>query len=299
MLKDLFTFTSSERNGILILVALILLVMFSPVIFRKMSREKEFDAGEYNDSIALFIKSIRMDSLSPDRKPSRQLSNYSKPLEKGAEQTSLFPFNPNHLNADQWRLLGLTDWQVRIIHNYESKGGTFRYKEDLSKIYGVSEELYKRLEPFIQLPVRSSSPDYPPTKRLEAAVDLNTADSIQLIDLKGVGPVLARRIMKYRESLGGFHSSSQLLEVYGMDVERFQKFAATVSVIGGPYRKLNINKASLSELKKHPYIDYTLAKWIIDRRILKGRYTSLEQIKESDLVTDEIFVKLSPYFCFE
>ena len=130
-------------------------------------------------------------------------------------------------------------------------------------------------------------------------VDLNTADSVTLLTLYGIGPSFAKRIVKYRNLLGGFYTKAQLLEVYGFDQDRLDKIDANCEVSSGGIKKINVNTVKTEELKKHPYFDYYTAKAIVDQRIILKKYTSLEQIKAIPLIHDELFTKIKNYLTLE
>ncbi|MCC7303565.1 MAG: helix-hairpin-helix domain-containing protein [Bacteroidia bacterium] len=138
----------------------------------------------------------------------------------------------------------------------------------------------------------------PPVKRIRMKgkiVELNTADSAVLVSLKGIGPSFARRILRYRERLGGFHTLEQLMEVYGMDKERFTLLSEQVSVDSSRIRRLNINTLPADSLRVHPYIRWNLANLIVKYREKHGFYREIGDLKHLDLVTDSIYCKLAPY----
>jgi DNA uptake protein ComE-like DNA-binding protein len=199
--------------------------------------------------------------------------------------------------------MGLKDWQIKVIKNYEAKGGKFLRKEDFKKLYCISPSEYEILEPFITIPEqkleyteRKTEIKVKPERKI---VDLNTADSATLLTLYGIGPSFARRIVKYRNLLGGFYSKKQLLEVFGFDQDRLDKIMDNCEVSPGNIKKINVNQVRTDELKKHPYFDYYTAKAIVDKRIILGKYTSLQQIKEIPLIHEELFNKIRNYLILE
>jgi len=207
------------------------------------------------------------------------------------------------LPSELWSKMGLKDWQIRVIKNFESKGGHFYNKEDLKKIVSISPSEYSILEPFII--ISESKPEFTNhakvivPKKERVLVELNTADSLNLISLYGIGPAFAKRIIKYRTLLGGFYSTSQLLEVYGFDQDKLDKIIDYIEVNPNMLLKININKVSTDILKKHPYFDYYTAKAIVDQRIILGKYSSMDQIKQIPLIHDELFKKIRNYITIE
>lgn len=125
-------------------------------------------------------------------------------------------------------------------------------------------------------------------------IELNTADSLQLLTLNGIGPVFAGRIVKYRKLLGGFYKKEQLLEVYGFDAEKFNLVKPYISV-NGNVTQLNLNTCTFKELNRHPYLDYEQVKAIFNLKKKLGSFQAVEDIKQIDLVNEELYNKLAPY----
>ena len=134
-----------------------------------------------------------------------------------------------------------------------------------------------------------------PKKDAEVIVELNTADTTALKQLKGIGTGFAKRIVKFRESLGGFVKKEQLLEVYGFDKEKFDAAAFQLAVDVSKAKKININSASVDDLNKHPYIDKKIATKIFWHRVNKGDYKEVQEILKTNLVDEQTFSKLAPY----
>jgi DNA uptake protein ComE-like DNA-binding protein len=128
-----------------------------------------------------------------------------------------------------------------------------------------------------------------------ASLDLNTADSLALLPLPGIGPVLAGRIIRYRELLGGFYHPSQLSEVYGLRPETValvEEFIVTDTL---HLRQLPLNSSSFSELLRHPYLDYGDVLALIRYRESMGPVTSLQEIRAQKLLEDSVLSRIAPY----
>lgn len=229
-------------------------------------------------------------------------------------QLKPFPFNPNMLAEEDWRRMGLSERQIKNIKNYEAKGGKFFRNEDLKKIFSISKTEYEVLEPFIRIPPSESSrtanstigkqfqrekPEADPIVKPIAIINLNEADSLQLIELPGVGPWFAHRILKYRLALGGFATKSQLLEVQGIDSLRFRQLESFVNIDSTLIRKININRFSIKELIQHPYINYELAKNIINYRETRGFVNSPADLKFIKGLHPEKMGQLRPYLNYD
>ncbi|MEI6062189.1 MAG: helix-hairpin-helix domain-containing protein [Bacteroidota bacterium] len=301
MVKAYFNFNRAERGGIMVVIAIITLVLAFPYFNRVAHTDDRKEFLQYVKEIELFEKSIR--NVKDSANLARRLDFQQMDRSVAENKITPFIFNPNALPAEQWSKLGLKDWQIRMIKNYEAKGGKFYNKEDVKKMFCITASEYKLLEPYISIPEQKNEYALPKAeikeKKKRVAVDLNTADSVTLLTLYGIGPSFARRIIKYRNLLGGFYSKQQLLEVYGFDQERLDQIDAWCEVGQCEIKKININMVRTNELKKHPYFDYYTAKAIVDQRIILGKYTSLQQIKEIPLIHDELFNKIRNYLSIE
>jgi len=130
-------------------------------------------------------------------------------------------------------------------------------------------------------------------------VELNTADTMILKKVPGIGSTFARRIVKYRELLGGFYDVSQLAEVYGIDEERYQTLAPWFIADTLHIRRLEVNTSSADDLRKHPYIDYRQAKAIEQLRKQKSRLSGWENLQLIEEFTDTDKRRLTPYLSFK
>src|SRR5690606_12889258 len=197
-----------------------------------------------------------------------------------------FEFDPNELSVQTGKRLGLSLRQIRMVQNYVAKGGHFYKKEDFKKIYAIGKAEYERLAPYIRIPTQHQSSNAPKrtseqerrantnTKEVPSFpklhIELNSTDSITLQKLYGIGPVFASRIIRFRNSIGGFHHVSQLMDVYGMDNERYEPLRDQVFVDTSLVTKININEADFELLNKHPFISYQQANAIIQYRKQHG-----------------------------
>jgi competence protein ComEA len=214
----------------------------------------------------------------------------------------LFYFDPNTLSQKGWEELGLRPRTIKTIQNYIAKGGRFYKPEDLERIYGLSEEVYQRLYPFIRIesinaPVTSKEPR-PVSISKESrytVIDINAADTTAFISLPGIGSRLATRIINFRERLGGFYAIEQIAEVYGLADSVFQKIKNYLRLETNSIIKININTASLEELKAHPYIRHAIAAPLVAYRNEHGLFVRIEDIKKVMAVTNEVYEKIAPY----
>ncbi|MCE3260172.1 MAG: uptake protein [Bacteroidetes bacterium] len=211
----------------------------------------------------------------------------------------LFAFDPNKASKEQLLQLGLKDKTAGILIKFRDKGFKFRKKEDLKKVFGITDRLYSSLEPYILIDNTGNTPSVPEKKTFKTSaikiVELNAADSLQLLEMNGIGPAFAKRILKYRSMLGGFVYPEQLKEVYGFTEEMYAKLANQITVNDAQVLKLNVNKDDFKTLNRHPYLSYELTKEICNRR----RKETLTEVQLKELIADEVvFKKLLPYLQF-
>ena len=233
--------------------------------------------------------------------------------EQGTQQVELFPFDPNTADSTQLLKLGLRPWQVRNIYKYRSKGGIYRKPSDFARLYGLTVKQYRMLEPYIRissdyLPASTligeqaqshasddnchqDSTRYPVKLKKGETIVLNQADTSELKKVPGIGSAYARAILRYGNRLGGYVSTTQLLEIDGVPESALPYFVLGKSEV----RKMNVNKLSLNQLRNHPYIGFYRAKAIVDYRRLHGNLKSLKELSLSPDFSDDIIKKLLPY----
>jgi len=205
---------------------------------------------------------------------------------------SLFYFDPNTLSAEKFKLLGLNDKQIKTIENYRNKGGVFYKKEDFKKIYGINNETYNKLAPFIKIEDKKESlKDIIPIE----PIDINTANYDELINIKGIGDYLAKNIIWYREKLGGYIDKRQLLEIKNFRKTTFELIKSNIFIDTKKIKKININFAEINDLAKHPYLNYSKAKAIVNYRTKNGAYTSTNLLLEKKILPKETFEKIKKY----
>jgi competence protein ComEA len=309
--KDAFTFSAGEKRGIYVLLIIIVILAgaiwfyrYYPPAFPKQNYsafEKEVD--EFLAAQAQY-DSLKTIALAAEKDSGYRNKSFSPPQ----SSIAYFEFDPNNLSEEDWKKLGLNSGQIRAINNYQSKGGKFRKKEDLKKMYVISENDYARLEPYIKIKEQPSETTKHFEKRsftpvaTHAAVhiDIGTADTVELLTVKGIGPSRARGIFKYRQLLGGYYSVNQLREVYGIDSAAYDQIAEQVFIKDvNNISKININTATTEEMSRHPYIRKKLAEIIVRYRNQNGNYGDIAAIKKMPLVNDSLYFKLAPYLKVE
>ena len=303
--KEYFYLNRGEQRAMLFLFAIIILVYGMLILSKQQPAQITVDSTSFATDIKAFES--RIDSFQSNK--STQFSNnYGKRFPHYSSSTvkiktlTPFPFDPNTLTEKEWLKLGLPEKLIRTILNYTAKGGHFYRKEDLQKIYGLTSQQYATLEPFISVAGRTKTAvllsglkSIKSERPLVQPVELNSADSAELDALKGIGPVFATRILRFRDLLGGYANREQLLEVYGLDSSLYQLILPFIKVNSDKIKRININSCPLPALKKHPYIGYYIAKAIADYRVKHLRFRSINEVRLLPGMTPEKFIQLSPY----
>ena len=314
MWKDFFFFSGTQRAGIIVLFALIAiiftLIQLLPVIFSEST--VSVDSQQFQEEAARFEASLRtLDSLKKKERPyymqgkyygytKYPTNSYHRRDDDSKDDVQLFPFDPNTLDSAGLVELGIPRFVVSNILRYRSKGGFYFSAERFSETYGLSSSLYNKLNPFIviesQRIYEMKTDTFPDTPII---VDLNTADSVQLMQLKGVRNFLARSILRFRKASGGFISKEQLLEVYGMNEQLYASISQFCTVDPGAITKLKVNSASVDKLRAHPYLDFYQAKALYEYRRKKGKLQSIRELNHIEELDSATLNKISLYLSFE
>ncbi len=312
LLNEYFQFTRNERISIIILLVLIAITGAFPAFLNNGSTEPR-------PSVALYVEEIKqLEGLSGKsiEEKAEEGQDYSDHTAASYNSSThpLFMFDPNTISAADWKKLGVRDKTITTIRNYLTKGGRFRKPEDLSKVYGLYENDVKRLMPYVKISIEKSketifesikvnsqrnsserNTNYP----LPLAIDINEADTSLFIQLPGIGSKLARRIINFRDKLGGFYSVEQVGETFGLADSVFQKLKSQLTRGEMDTKKININTVTAGDLSKHPYINWSLANAIIQYRTQHGNFKTLAELDQVQLLDRGQLAKLLPYLSVE
>jgi competence protein ComEA len=288
-MKSYFKFSKSQKIGV---VAIIIVIFIQLVVLNKGNTVGVPNPFAVNKSDYLIEEAS---SYYSNDKSNNVNSSYV-----------LDDFDPNVNSIDDWVKFGFSKKQAQSIISYKTKINGFKQKEDLKKVFVISTQKYKELEPYIKIPTannsknknNSSSSEADPDNTSVNRVDINTATIEQLIAVKGIGEYTANGILKYKEFLGGFHSKSQLKEVYGISDDNFLIIKSQIQMDSNQITKLNVNELSLPDLKKHPYITWTIANAIIDKRLV-NKLASLEFLRIQQYLTQDEYNNLLPYIKYD
>ncbi len=211
----------------------------------------------------------------------------------------LEPFNPDTVSAKQLAAYGLSGAVINAWVNYREKAGGFSYSGQIKNLYPMTDSVFDVIRPFIKFPertVKKLAVQHQPVVRQMEKLDINLADSLLWRSLRGIGPVLSGRIIKYRNLLGGFVSPVQLQEVYGIDSTLFTQIAPLLYVSHpAVFRKIDLSSDSYAQLRAHPYLSSRQASAIVHYRSQHGRILSVDVLFDIELIDSLTINRLKPY----
>lgn len=304
-LREHFELTHNEAKSALIFFAIILV---------NLLLYYSYSTSTVNKQSEILIKDYGETKLPEPEERKSKWVDYSSD-KKYAKTFEKFNFDPNVASEDQLTRLGFPKYLTKTMIKYRSKGGKFKYKEDLLKIYSMKPDLYAEIENLVLLPSKMDkkvvdfdeqrvftepkSPVFtkPVFTKKEFSIskfDINTADTSQLMQIKGIGKVFANRIIKYRDILGGFHSIDQVGETYGIDPSILPELKK-VAIMGSQIKKIKINEL---DNFRHPYLKFNQVKVIVAYRKQHGNFKNAEDLKEIKILDDATISKIAPYLEF-
>ncbi|MGH1334507.1 MAG: helix-hairpin-helix domain-containing protein [Aureispira sp.] len=209
-----------------------------------------------------------------------------------------FDFDPNTSSSDEFAQLGLSSKTIKSIINYRSKGGYFKEATDFKKIYTLPDTVYQHLSAHIKIVQQPKKRTYATRKAPSyQRIDINTASRADFEQFRGIGPSYAQRLLEWRERLGGFVEVLQVAELYRLPDSTFQQMRPFLSCAAHPLAQININTATIEELKNHPYLRWSHAKAIVYHREKKGPWKSVELLQILPELDDgqNTFERVRPY----
>ncbi len=308
-----------EQRGLIVLLVLIILVwsLRMAMTFYDFSNARKMDFAKLEEAKIWqknYEQLVKQDSLRTQKEKAEYLAMKEKKAERAKPVP--FAFDPNTAGAADWQKLGLSKKQAAVLVKYTNKGGRFYKAEDLKKVFVISDDFYASIKDSVRIDLTlfaqkkeaqadkkvdsSLLADKTPTKKFISFydtlnVELNSADSVQLCMLPGIGSWYAHRIMEYRKKLGGFYQEDQLLEVYGMDTVRLNRFRPYIHIDTIYIRKMDLNEVEFKELLRHPYMEYYIVKAIFQHKKEQGAFHSVAELKDVRLIYDGLYEKMRPY----
>ncbi|MCF6347655.1 MAG: helix-hairpin-helix domain-containing protein [Flavobacteriaceae bacterium] len=297
--KSHFRYNNSQRNGILFLALLIIILQlvyfFVVPIVIGVSDE---DATDLNSNEIIEFQQ-EIDSL--------------KLIALENKKPKIYPFNPSFLSDYRGYQIGMSTEEIDRLLQHRANGKYINSAKQFQQVTQISDSLLKTIEPYFKFPdwinkrrnQKNTAPLSPSTALRINSVetsenviikDLNSATAKELITVKGIGEKLSQRIVKYRNKLGGFFINEQLYEVWGLDKEVANKVLERFPIINKPtLEKINVNTATFKEVLSIVYIDYELTKKIFNYRDEVAELQSLEELKKIDGFPLEKFDRIALY----
>lgn len=221
----------------------------------------------------------------------------SETIEATSATIEVSPFSLDTVGTGYLHGIGFTRRQAELVIKYRDMIGGYRSIEEFEECYAVDSAMAARLRPYLIFPPRDTLKRYD-KERVEFPIDLNSADSVMLCRVAGIGAKSASHILFYRELLGGYHSVSQILELKVVTEENFQRILPQIYCDSAKIKKININFARPKEMEVHPYISNRMLRRIVNNRELKGGWSNLEEMIEDDIFSAEEAARIAPYLDF-
>ncbi|MBQ8673275.1 MAG: helix-hairpin-helix domain-containing protein [Bacteroides sp.] len=319
-----FYFSRKEQRGILLLLFLVIVVLIVELYVPKSSTEEEErrtpeEEEAFQTEYDAFTASLRQQEEERTRREENRAG--------GVRPLTPFPFNPNRADSATLCHLGLPSWMARNVIRYREAGGKFRRPDDFRRIYGLTEEQFLTLRPYITLTpedtLRSSfkeassarqasshrdsavsvprillHPDsiYTPREKYPPGtlVDLNRADTTELMKIPGIGSTISRLIVSYRQRLGGFYDIGQLQEI-NLDAEQLRPW---FRIDEQAIRRIDLTTAGIETLRRHPYINFYQARAMVEHRRKHGPLSSLKPLALLEEFTAQDLERIGHYVTF-
>lgn len=295
-------FSKRSRRSIVVFTVVFLVIVLGPrVYFHLKSPEKISITQEMmklSDEERL-QKEYELNNFRSSKSSVNRENRFKKPEKR---------FDPNQYTIQQWMKLGLTEKQASVILKFNKYG--FYSVEDMQRCFIFqNEDFLNLIEDSLVFPKRKPRVErgklhdnFQGSKNESSNlyIDINTASPEELERLSGIGEYFANKIVDFRKKLGGFYDIHQLLDIYRFDKNVFLKIESQIYIGNAGIQKININTATVEQLKSHPYIrTWNLANSIVKIRMQKNGYKKVAEIKQSVLMNDSIYRKIEPYLIIE
>ena len=280
-----FFVSKRSKRGVFIFIIISLLVVFTPRILFSLKQEENFFVSSEK------IREIKRSTYKSNYERKKYKGNYKK---KNRFRIPPAKFNPNMYSMEEWMHLGLSNKQAAVVLKFTERG--IYSNEQLKKIVFIPDQLFNLIKDSTIYPDKADfASNTKKETKLFSRIELNGADQEKLEEIPGIGAFFAKNILKHRDRLGGFLRKEQLLEIWKFDIEKLNSIEQYIEVDSEKIKRIELNTVTVEELKEHPYLNWSSANSIIKIRAQKGRFKSIEEIKESVLMDEEMFEKLKPY----
>ena len=251
-----------SRKGVAFFFFICLIIIFIPRIVRS-----------FDKPLKITISTSKIADFEKRRKENYQKTSYVK--SENRYKVPPLRFDPNKYKKVDWLKLGLSEKQVNVVLKFTRKG--IYSNEDLQKIFVIPAVLFTLMKDSTFYPCKPMANKIENAKipLVKVEIDLNTASESELLVIKGLGPYYAKAILKYQNELGGFVRKSQLMEIYKMNSETYDKITPYLKINPSDVRTININEVTVEELNAHPYLNWGQANSIVKMRTQKNGFKDL------------------------
>lgn len=281
-----------NRRAVLGLLILVAAISFLPRLIAGTSHFSDNDISFEKIKIAENNIEERQEFWAKKKRKKYDKNAYKKRFKKPKSK-----FDPNTYKLADWMKLGLSEKQAAIVVKLSRRG--FNSNADLERIYVLPKPAYELLKDSTFYPrpmnVLSYQRNESSSDKSKVSVSLNGGSHEEFERIKGIGSYFSKKIIDYRERLGGYIHKEQLLEIWKVDLIKYQEIEEFIYFSEEPVEKISINTATVETLSYHPYINYKIANSIVKMRAQTGGYKELKEIKRSMLIDEVTFVKIKPY----
>lgn len=307
MWKDWLAFSRREQYGLVLISFLIVLLVVIRFLLPVVSEPPEIKVISEVEIVSELDQSATMNlETESTALPNRRGFNFST-------------FNPNTVSVTKLSRMGIPSYVIINWMKFREAGGVFSKGEEIGKIYGLDSVMLAQMLPFVRIEdssgIKADKFDHPEKENAggqmafdigkeryndepRLIIDLNKADTLELQRIKGIGPVFSRRIVDFRNLLGGFYSVEQLREVYGMSSGLVDEVSQFFVVSPDDIVKMDVNTFSLRKLKAHPYINFYQAREIVEYQKKNGIVANKSVLETFKSFDTESLEKVLPYLCF-
>ena len=276
------------QRGSIVLVCLLAIIAFIPRLYFYFHPSEKLEV----------IRTVEeFDEVFKENSEKKSVERAARKGKKAKFSVPPAKFDPNQYSKEDWMKLGMSEKQAETILKF-NKYGIYNHT-DLRKIKMIDDEFFAIIKDSIFYPEKKAKENYPKTNyeplKTARLVELNSATKEELMELRGVKDHFSNKIIEYRTKLGGFVRKEQLMEIYGMTEENYERIAPAVKIDLSYVQQININACTAFELQKHPYITKNVANSIVKIRAKWEKYSNFEQLLESELIDQELLKKIQPY----
>lgn len=314
LLKHITHLNRRERKGLLVLSSILIAVILLRLAVAKYYKPQYNHLNSTVDSVEFITLAPEQqdeDYISADY-PKKSFKPRQKKRGNNITPDKLFTFNPNTISYDSLLKLGVSTKTASTFINFRNKGARFYKPEDMSKVYGITATDFEFLEPYISIPsskpvkndrkndnaTEKTASENKPKPAKPYVVHVNTADSSDLVKVKGIGPFYAGEIIDLRKEIGGILKPADLLHLYKMDSTRLAGLMEFLIIEPEESLKIPINEVNFVGLIKIPFLNKNQVNAILNYREMHGDFKTIDDLAEIKILTEPVINELTPRLDF-